>query len=253
MPRLQNKVALVTGGGSGIGLGSARRLIEEGAFVYITGRDQQRLEAAASSLGERATAVVADATDPDRMRAVTQRISDEHDRIDIVFANAGAAWYDTIEDVSPENLDKGLALDVKGTVYTVQAALPFMPDGAAILLNTSITKDMGLPTFGVYAAAKAALRSFTRTWANELRGRRIRVNAISPGVIETEAYAKDMGEQGAKDYVARVVEEILVGRVGVPQDIGNAVVFLASDEASYINGVELTVDGGQTQVYAGHN
>jgi NAD(P)-dependent dehydrogenase (short-subunit alcohol dehydrogenase family) len=128
-----------------------------------------------------------------------------------------------------------------------------MPDGSTIIVNTSITKDMGLPTFGVYAATKAGLRSFVRTWSNELRDRRIRVNAVSPGVIVTESYEKDMGVEGAKAYVDRVVEEIPAGRVGQPVDIGNAVVFLASDQASYINGIELTVDGGQTQIYAGHN
>jgi NAD(P)-dependent dehydrogenase (short-subunit alcohol dehydrogenase family) len=253
MGQLDGKIALITGGNSGIGFGTATRMLEEGAFVYITGRNQDTLDSSLGELGDRARAIRADATRASEMTAVVDTIRDEQGRLDIVFANAGASWYDTIEDLSEENLDKGLALDIKGTIFTVQAALTLLVDGGSIIVNTSITKDMGLPTFGVYAAAKAGLRSFVRTWTNELRDRRIRVNAISPGIIHTESYEKDMGVDGAAAYVKRVVEEIPAGRVGQPEDIGNAVVFLASDRASFINGTELTVDGGQTQIYAGHN
>jgi NAD(P)-dependent dehydrogenase (short-subunit alcohol dehydrogenase family) len=253
MARLTGKTALITGGNSGIGYGTSQRMVAEGAFVYITGRDQDKLDTALAGLGDQARALRADATDRSAMREVVETIRTERGSVDILFANAGAAWYDSIIDLTEENLDKGLALDIKGTIFTVQAVLPIMPDGGSIIVNTSITKDMGLPTFGVYAAAKAGLRSFVRTWTNELRERRIRVNAVSPGVIQTEAYEKDMGVEGAAEYVKRVVEEIPAGRVGLPTDIGNAVVFLASDDASFVNGIELTVDGGQTQVYAGHN
>jgi len=255
MARLTGKTALITGGGSGIGLGTAKRFVEEGAFVYVTGRDAERLARAVDALGgpEKARAIPSDATRKSDMEAVVGTVRADGRQLDVVFANAGAAWYSTIEDMTEEEIDKGLSLDVKGTIFTVQAALPIMPDGSTIIVNTSITKDMGLPTFGVYAAAKAGLRSFVRTWMNELRDRRIRVNAISPGVVETEAYAKDMGVEGARAYVDRVTSEIPVGRVGAPEDIGNAVVFLASDEASFVNGIELTVDGGQTQMYAGQN
>ena len=253
MPRLTGKTALITGGNSGIGYGTAQRMVAEGAFVYITGRNQKTLDSSVAALGDQARALRADATDRSSMDEVVETIRSERGSLDIVFANAGAAWYDTIDKLSEENLDKGLALDLKGTVFTVQAALPLLADGGSIILNTSITKDMGLPTFGVYAAAKAGLRSFVRTWTNELRDRRIRVNAVSPGIIHTESYEKDMGVEGAAAYVKRVVEEIPAGRVGLPEDIGNAVVFLASDEASFVNGIELTVDGGQTQIYAGHN
>jgi NAD(P)-dependent dehydrogenase (short-subunit alcohol dehydrogenase family) len=228
-------------------------MLEEGAFVYITGRNQITLDRAAAELGENARAIRADATIPSDMRAVVDAIRDGQGTLDIVFANAGAAWYDTIDDLTEVNLDKGLELDIKGTIFTVQAALKLLTDGGCIVVNTSITKDMGLPSFGVYSAAKAGLRSFVRTWTNELRSRHIRVNAVSPGVIHTESYEKDMGAEGAAAYVKRVVEEIPAGRVGVPEDIGNAVVFLTSDRASFINGIELTVDGGQTQIYAGHN
>lgn len=253
MTRFGDKTALVTGGGSGIGFGTAKRLVEDGGYVFITGRNQDRLDAATAALGPRVSAIQADVTSRTDMLAVAAQIKDRRGQIDLVFANAGAAWYDTIDNLTEEDIDKGLALDIKGAVFTVQAALPHMPPGGSILLNTSITQDMGLATFGVYAAAKAGLRSLTRTWMNELRTRGIRVNSVSPGVIETEAFTKDMGAEGAADYVRRVVEEIPVGRVGRPEDIGNAVLFLASDEASYINGTELTVDGGQTQIYAGHN
>ncbi|XVV10158.1 SDR family oxidoreductase [Actinoplanes sp. CA-131856] len=251
--QLTGKVVLITGGNSGIGFGTAKRMVAEGAFVYITGRNQEKLDVAVAELGDRARAIRADATQASDMTAAIDTIRTERGTLDVVFANAGAAWYDTIEKLTEENLDHGLALDIKGTIFTVQAALKLLADGGSIIVNTSITKDMGLPTFGVYAAAKAGLRSFVRTWTNELRDRRIRVNAVSPGVIQTEAYEKDMGIAGAAAYVQRVIEEIPAGRVGVPEDIGNAVVFLASRQASFINGIELTVAGGQTQIYAGHN
>lgn len=253
MSRLAGKTALITGGNSGIGFGTARRMIEEGAFVYITGLDQERLDEAVSRLGGNARAERADVTDRAAMFAVAETIEAERGTLDVVFANAGAAWYNTIDKLTEVQIDKGLALDIKGTIFTVQAALPLVPDGGVIIVNTSITQDMGLPTFGVYAAAKAGLRSLVRTWTNELRERRIRVNAISPGTTHTEVFEKDMGPEAAAAYLERVVAEIPSGRVGLPEDIGNAVVFLASDEASFVNGAELTVDGGQVQIYAGRN
>jgi NAD(P)-dependent dehydrogenase (short-subunit alcohol dehydrogenase family) len=253
VPLLADKVALITGGNSGIGFGTAKRMVEEGAFVYITGRRQDKLDEAVAALGDRARAVRADVTRRADMEAVADTIGEEQGRLDVVFANAGAAWYSTIDNLTEEEFNNGFGLDGKGTVFTVQAALPLLGEGSSIIMNTSITKDMGLPTFSVYAATKAALRSFVRTWVNDLRDRRIRVNAVSPGVIHTEAYEKDMGIEGAAAYVQRVVEEIPAGRVGRPEDIGDAVVFLASDRAGFINGIELTVDGGQTQIYAGHN
>jgi NAD(P)-dependent dehydrogenase (short-subunit alcohol dehydrogenase family) len=253
MAQLARKIALITGGNSGIGFGTAKRMVEEGAFVYITGRNQETLDRAVAQLGANARALRADITSLADMQGVAATIEREQGRLDIVFANAGAAWYSTVENLTAEEFDKGFGLDGKGTLFTVQAALPLLREGASIIVNTSITQDMGLPTFGVYAASKAALRSFVRTWMNELRDRRIRVNAVSPGVIHTESYEKDMGVEGAAAYVKRVVEEIPVGRVGQPEDIGNAVVFLASDAAAFINGTQLTVDGGQTQIYAGHN
>jgi NAD(P)-dependent dehydrogenase (short-subunit alcohol dehydrogenase family) len=253
MGLLENKIALITGGNSGIGLGTALTLADEGVYVYATGRDAAKMERAADALGDRGRVLEADVTRREDLAAVVETIREHHGRIDILFANAGASWYNTIEDLTDDQIGRGVDLDLKGTIRTVQMALPLMPDGSAITVNTSVTQDMGLPTFGVYAAAKAGLRSLVRTWTNELRDRRIRVNAVSPGAIETEAYAKDMGVDGARAYVERVVEEIPAGRIGQPEDIGHAVAFLVSDRASFVNGIELTVDGGQTQIYAGHN
>lgn len=254
MPRLMGKTVLITGGSSGIGFGTAKRMIEEGAFVYITGRDQERLDGAVERLGTNVRGIRADATDRLGMLRVADTIRAERGTLDIVFANAGAAFYNTIDKLTEEQIDAGLGVDIKGTIFTVQAALPLLPDNTGVIIvNTSITQNMGLPTFGVYAAAKAGLRSLVRTWMNELRDRRIRVNAVSPGTTHTEVFEKDMGKEEGAAYLKRVVEEIPSGRVGQPEDIGNAVVFLASDEAAFVNGAELTVDGGQTQIYAGHN
>jgi NAD(P)-dependent dehydrogenase (short-subunit alcohol dehydrogenase family) len=252
---LKGKVALVTGGNSGIGLGTARRLVEEGAFVYITGRRQDALDRAAATLGENARAIQADVTRKPDMQRVADTIRDEKGRIDIVFANAGGGGFIALEDITEDDFDRNFAVDVKGVLFTVQAALPLMSKGGSIVLNTSITSFMGLPRFSVYAAAKAAVKSFTRTWANELRDRGIRVNAIAPGVVPTEGYGKDMAwsDEQVQRYIERVSAEIPVGRVGTVKDIGNAVVFLASDAGSFIDGIELTVDGGMTQVYQGKN
>lgn len=252
MARLSGKTILVTGGNSGIGFGTATRLVQEGAFVYITGRDQDRLDSCVAKLGTNSRGLRADATRPEQMRQVIEIICAERGSLHVVFANAGAVYQETIEDLTEENLDKGIDVDIKGTIYTVQAALGLLTRGGVILVNTSITQEMGVPGMGVYAAAKAALRSLVRTWANELRERGIRVNAISPGNIETDILVKMMGADEAAAYVERVAQEIPSGRIGQPDDIGNAVVFLASDESSFINGTELTVDGGQTQVYAGN-
>ncbi|MFJ3034652.1 SDR family oxidoreductase [Curtobacterium pusillum] len=254
MSRLTGKTVLITGGTSGIGFGTAKRMLEEGAFVYVTGRNSDRLDDAVRRLGENVRGIQADATDRQRMLDVAETIKAERGTLDVVFANAGAAFYNTIDKLTEDQIDAGLAVDIKGTFFTVQATLPLLPDHTGVIIvNTSITQDMGLPTFGVYAAAKAGLRSLVRTWMNELRDRRIRVNAVSPGTTQTEVFEKDMGKEEGEAYLKRVVEEIPSGRVGQPEDIGNAVVFLASDEASFVNGAELTVDGGQVQIYAGHN
>ncbi|MBP1804390.1 SDR family oxidoreductase [Rubellimicrobium aerolatum] len=240
--QLDGKIALVTGGNSGIGLGTARRLIEEGAFVHITGRRQEALDRAQAALGPSARAIQADVTRKADMQRVADAIRDGKGRLDIVFANAGGGGFILLEDITEADFDRSFDVDVKGVLFTVQTALPLMGQGGSIVLNTSITAFMGLPAFSLYAAGKAALVSFTKTWANELRKRGIRVNAVAPGVVPTEGYGKDMGrdEDQVRRYVERVSREILVGRVGTVEDIGNAVVYLSSDAGRFVNGIEIT-------------
>jgi len=252
---LQDKVALVTGGNSGIGLGTARRLIEEGALVFITGRRQDALDKAVAMLGDRARAVRADVTFKAEMQHVADVIREAHGRLDILFANAGGGGFIALEDITEDDFDRSFGVDVKGVLFTVQTALPLMGKGGSIVLNTSITAQMGLPNFSLYAAGKAALKSFVRTWANELRARGIRVNAVAPGVVPTEGYGKEMGwsEEYVQAYIERVSAEIPAGRVGLVEDIGNAVIYLSSPLGSFVNGFELMVDGGMVQVYQGKN
>ena len=252
---LKGKVALVTSGNSGIGFGAAQSLVEAGAFVYITGRRKEQLDEAVARLGENARAIQADVTKKKDMDQVAATIKAEKGVLDIVFANAGGGNPIPLEEVTEEYFDKTFNVNVKGVVFTVQSMLPLLKDGSSIILNTSITADMGLAGFGMYAASKAAVRSFARSWTTDLKERKIRVNALSPGVVPTEGYRTEQGmsEQQVTDYVERVIGEIPVGRVGTAEDMGNAVVFLASDASSFITGIELIVDGGQTMVYAGKN
>jgi NAD(P)-dependent dehydrogenase (short-subunit alcohol dehydrogenase family) len=247
--KLAGKVALVTGGSSGIGLATAKRFASEGAKVIITGRRKDAVEAAAKEIGHGATAIQADAgklADLDRLYA---EIKQQHGHLDILFANAGVGELAPLEQVTEEHFDRIFATNVKGVVFTVQKALPLMPDGAAIVLNASVVSIKGMPNFGVYSATKAAVRSFARTWTNELKGRQIRVNVVSPGPIDTPAVDGLGGnEEGAKQLKAGLASQVPLGRMGHPDEIAKAVVFLASDDASYVAGVELFVDGGMVQV-----
>lgn len=252
---LNGRIALVTGGTTGIGFGAAQCLLEAGATVYITGRRREVLDAAVAKLGEGAIGVQADASVKADMQRVADTIKQAHGQLDILFANAGGGHATPLEQLTEEQIDSELSINVKGVVLTVQTALSVLRDGASIVLNASITADMGLKGFGVYAATKAAVRSLARSWTTDLRDRDIRVNTVSPGVVPTEGYGKEqnMSDQDVADYVARVSKEIPAGRVGTVRDIGNAVVFLASDASSYIRGIDLIVDGGMTRVYAGKN
>lgn len=252
---LKGRVALVTGGTTGIGFGAAKRLIEHGATVYITGRRQDVLDAAVRKLGAGAHGLQADAASRSDMMRVAHTIKAAHGQLDVLFANAGGGHATPLEELTEEQIDSELAINVKGVVLTVQSMLGVLRDGSSIVLNASITADMGLPGFAVYAATKAAVRSLARSWTTDLKHRGIRVNTISPGVVPTEGYAKEqkMSDKDVADYVDRVSSEIPAGRVGTVQDIGDALVFLASDASSYIRGVDLVVDGGMTRVYAGKN
>ncbi len=247
--KLDGKIALVTGGSSGIGLATAKRFAAEGATVIITGRRKDVLEAAAKDIGHEALAIQADAgklADLDRLYA---QIRKDHGRLDILFANAGGGEFASLEQVTEDHFDRTFDTNVKGVVFTVQKALPLMPDGGAIVLNASIVSIKGMPNFGVYSATKAAVRSFARTWTNELKDRQIRVNVVSPGPIDTPAIDGLGGsEEGARQFKAGLASQVPLGRVGDPDEIAKAVVFLASDDSSYVAGVELFVDGGMVQV-----
>jgi NAD(P)-dependent dehydrogenase (short-subunit alcohol dehydrogenase family) len=252
---LNGRIALVTGGTTGLGFGTAQCLIKAGATVYITGRRREVLDAAVERLGKGAIGIQADASVKADMQRVADTIMQAHGHLDILFANAGGGHATPLSELTEEQIDSELSINVKGVVLTVQTALSVLRDGASIILNASITADMGLKGFAVYAATKAAVRSLARSWTTDLRDRDIRVNTVSPGVVPTEGYGTEqkMSGQDVADYVARVSTEIPAGRVGTARDIGNAVVFLASDASNYIRGIDLIVDGGMTRVYAGRN
>jgi NAD(P)-dependent dehydrogenase (short-subunit alcohol dehydrogenase family) len=247
--KLNGKLALVTGGNSGIGLATAKRFVSEGAYVFITGRRQKELDTAVKEIGNNVTAVqgdVANLADLDRLFA---HIKKEKGKIDIVFANAGVAKYAPLGKITEELYDSIFDTNVKGLLFTVQKALPLLRDGGSIILNASIVASKGLASNSVYSATKAAVRSFARTWTTDLKDRRIRVNAVSPGPIDTPG----LRELLASSEVGKQRKEMIsvgvpLGRLGTPHEIANAVVFLASDDASYITGIELFVDGGFAQV-----
>jgi NAD(P)-dependent dehydrogenase (short-subunit alcohol dehydrogenase family) len=252
---LNGRVALITGGTTGIGFGSAKRLLEHGATVYITGRRKEVLDAAVAKLGERAYGIQADASVKADMQRVAETIKAAHGPLDILFANAGGGHATPLPELTEQQIDSELSINIKGVILTMQSMLGVLRNGASVVLNASITADMGLKGFGVYAATKAAVRSLARSWTTDLRDRGIRVNTISPGVVPTEGYGKEqkMTDQQVRDYVERISTEIPAGRVGSVEDIGNALVFLASDASAYIRGIDLVVDGGMTRVYAGKN
>jgi NAD(P)-dependent dehydrogenase (short-subunit alcohol dehydrogenase family) len=252
---LKGRVALVTGGSTGLGFGAAKRLLEEGAIVYITGRRQAQLDEAAAKLGGLITALRADVTSKSDMQSVADAIKAAHGQLDILFANAGGGHATPLADLTEAQIDSELSINVKGVILTMQTMLGILRNGASVVLNASITADMGLPGFAVYASTKAAVRSLARSWTTDLKTRDIRVNSISPGVVPTEGYGVEqkMSAADVAAYVERVSKEIPAGRVGTAQDIGDALVFLASDASSYIRGIDLVVDGGMTRVYAGKN
>jgi NAD(P)-dependent dehydrogenase (short-subunit alcohol dehydrogenase family) len=250
---LHGKIALITGGGTGIGYAAAHSLVGRGAFVYLTGRRADPLEQAAKALGAQACAIAANVTSKADMERVADQIKAEKGHVDIVFANAGIGSYLALDRITEEHFDATFNTNVKGTLFTIQAVLPILDDGASIILNTSITADLGLPNFSIYAASKAALRSFVHSWTTDLKSRRIRVNTISPGVIPTDAATGELGRtrEEEQQHQQRVAGYVPLARVGTTHEIGEVVAFLASEQSSYINGIELTVDGGITSVFAG--
>jgi NAD(P)-dependent dehydrogenase (short-subunit alcohol dehydrogenase family) len=247
--KLEGKVAVITGGNSGIGLATAKRFVYEGAHVFITGRRTEELDAAVKLIGRNVTGVqgdVANLGDLDRLYATVKK---DKGRVDVLFANAGAASFAPLGEITEEHYDRIFNTNVKGLLFTVQKALPIMPDGAAVILNASIVSSKGNPAFSVYSATKAAVRSFARGWANDLKDRKIRVNALSPGPIDTpgvDGLAKT--EEQRRQFKAALIAAVPLRRMGDPDEIAKVAVFLASDDASYVNGIELFVDGGMIQV-----
>ena len=250
MKNLEGKIAVITGGSSGIGRATARRFVEEGAHVVITGRREKELKEAAAFITKNVTTVVGDVSrleDLDRLYAVVKA---KHGHIDILFANAGAGTIAPLAAATEAHFDQTFDVNVKGLFFTVQKALPLFKDGGSIVLNSSVSNVLGLPGFSVYAASKAAVRNFARAWTLELKDRRIRVNCVSPGAIDTPALATTTGltAEQAEQAVAQFTTQIPMGRRGMPGEIAAAVAFLASDDSSYITGIDLAVDGGMAQV-----
>jgi NAD(P)-dependent dehydrogenase (short-subunit alcohol dehydrogenase family) len=249
MLKHEGKVAVITGGNSGIGLATAQRLVSEGAYVFITGRRQTELDAAVKLIGKNVTAVqgdVANLIDLDRLYATVKQ---QKGRVDILFANAGGGEFAPLGSITEAHYDKTFNANVKGLLFTVQKALPLFTNGGSIILNASIVSIKGTRALSVYSATKAAVRSFARTWTLDLKDRRIRVNAVSPGPIDTpgvDGLAKTAEELA--QFKAAMISGVPMGRMGTSDEIAKAVSFLASDDASFITGIELFVDGGMAQV-----
>jgi len=247
--KLEGKVAVITGGNSGMGLATAKLFVAEGAHVYITGRRQKELDAAVAAIGTNVTAVqgdVANLADLDRLYALVKA---KHGRVDVVFANAGAGELVPLGQITEQHFDKLFNINVKGLLFTVQKALPLMPDGGSIILNGSIAGYTGSPAFSVYSATKAAVRSFARSWTTDLKDRKIRVNTLSPGPVDTPIFdgigvTPDEVEKVKQGFAAQVP----MGRMGRPEEIATVALFLASDDSSFVTGIDLSVDGGMAQV-----
>lgn len=248
--KLSGKIALITGGNSGIGLATAQRFVEEGAqHVFITGRRQNELDAAAALIGRNVTGFQGDVSkiaDLDRLYAL---IGEQQSRLDILFANAGIAEFAPLGAITEEHFHKVFSINVKGLVFTVQKALPLLSDGASIILNASVASFKGTEAFSVYSASKAAVRSFARGWTLDLKPRRIRVNALSPGPVETPIFSTmTLPPEQLELVKAELTALVPMGRMGNPDEIARAAVFLASEDSSFITGIELCVDGGLAQI-----
>ncbi|WP_369068450.1 SDR family NAD(P)-dependent oxidoreductase [Kineococcus terrestris] len=247
MGQLDGKTAVVTGGSSGIGLAAARRLAAEGAHVFVTGRREDELRDAVDVIGT-ATAVAGDIADPADLDRLYDAVRARGQGLDALFANAGAAGFATLAETTAEHVDRILDVNVRGTVLTVQKALPLLNEGASVIVNSSVRADDGVEGFGTYAASKAALRSYARTWANELRGRGVRVNAISPGTIDTPALSGLVPAEELDAVRAEFAAKVPLGRMGTAEEVAAAVLFLASEQSTFVLGANLYVDGGENQV-----
>jgi len=247
--QLKNKVAVITGGSSGIGLATAKRFVAEGAHVYITGRRQSELDKARELIGSNVTAVEGDVANLAHLDQLYRVIAAEKSVVDIVFANAGFVEHQSIDQFTPEHYEKTFNINVRGAIFTVQKALPLMKRGGSIILNSSIVADKGLPGHGAYGATKAALRSLAKTWTVELKERGIRVNTLSPGATDTPIIDGQFSTKAQADGAREAFSsKTPLGRLGRPEELAAAALFLASDNSSYITGIDLPVDGGFAQV-----
>src|SRR5580693_9357556 len=243
--KLERKIALVTGGTGGIGLATAQRLVKEGTYVFITGRRQAELDAAAKLMSGHVTAVKADASNLDDLDKLFGQIKREKGRLDVVYANAGGGSFAPIGQITEEHFDHTFDTNVKGTLFTVQKALPLVPDGGSIIMTASTAGSTAMPAFSVYSASKAAIRSFARCWTLDLKDRKIRVNVVSPGPIETPGLAELASDDDTRrGMYAAFARQIPLGRLGQPDEVAKVASFLASEDASFVNGIELFVDGG---------
>jgi NAD(P)-dependent dehydrogenase (short-subunit alcohol dehydrogenase family) len=247
--KLEGKIAVITGGNSGIGLATAKRFVAERAYVFITGRRQKELDVAVLDIGKNVTGIQGDVRNLADLDRLYNIVKDQKGHIDILFANAGIAQFAPLEEISEEHFDNIFDINVKGLLFTVQKTLPLFQDGGSIILNASVGSSKGVEETSVYSATKAAVRSFARTWTVDLRHRKIRVNAISPGPIDTPIFSNLMqSSEQSEQFKQNIVNAVPMGRMGSPDEIAKVVSFLASDESSYITGIELFVDGGLAQI-----
>jgi NAD(P)-dependent dehydrogenase (short-subunit alcohol dehydrogenase family) len=244
MGKLNGKVAVITGGTSGMALATAKRFVEEGAYVFISGRRQEQLDRAVKEIGRNVTGIRADSANPADLDRLFDTVQQEKGKIDILFASAGTGESVVLGKITEQHFDATFGLNTRGTLFTVQKALPLFNDGGSIFMTGSVASIKGFPGFGVYSASKAALRSFARTWLNELKGRNIRVNVLSPGPIATPMQDQALDEEGKRMFESLIPR----GKMGRPEEIATAALFLASDDSSFVNGVELSVDGGMSAI-----
>ena len=249
MSKLQGKIAVVTGGGSGISLATAKRFVEEGAYVFITGRRQPELDRTVAEIGRNVTAVQGDITNLEDLDRLYAKIKDAKGVIDILFANSGVIELLTIDQVTPDHFDKIFDTNTKGLLFSVQKALPLMRQGGSIILTSSIANVKAIPSYAVYSASKAAIRSFARTWTLELKDRGIRVNTLSPGPVDTPIIDSQFKTKEEADQMRRDFSQVIpLGRMGRPEELAAAALFLASDDSSFVAGIDLAVDGGMAQI-----
>jgi NAD(P)-dependent dehydrogenase (short-subunit alcohol dehydrogenase family) len=249
MGRLEGKIAVITGSNSGIGLASAKRFVAEGAHVYITGRRQEELDRAVQAIGTGVTAVQGDVSNLEALDRLFSKVRSDRGRVDVLFANAGLGAREPLGKITESAFDRVFGVNVKGTVFTVQMALPLMRDGGSIILTGSTTGSMGTPAFSIYSASKAAIRNLARSWALDLKGTGIRVNVLSPGATATPGLLNALAKTGNKDaMIAGLVEQSPLGRMAEPDDIADVALFLASDDSRSMTGSEIFADGGMAQV-----